>query len=102
MVGQLNALIEYAQAQGCKVYLVAMPAMPKLIAFLPHGRADYDLFAQTLQSVSQKYAVPLMTFDPTHWVDNFSENNYRDYWHMNDSGAQIFTHLVADWYAQQN
>jgi len=101
MVIQLDNMIEYEQAQGTKVYLVAMPAMPQLFTFLAHGRADYDSFVQALEAVSEKYGVPLMTFDPAHWADNFSENNYRDYWHMNDSGAQIFTRLVADWYTKQ-
>jgi hypothetical protein len=97
---QLEKIAAYAKKSGIKLYIVAQPPNPRLITYLPHGKADYEAFLSQMDEFCQKQSLPLLTTSLDQWSQMVSDDNYADFRHLNGSGAAIFTQMVAEWYSQ--
>jgi hypothetical protein len=97
---QLEKIVAYAEKNGIKIYIVAQPPNPRLIAYLPHGKADYEAFLSLMDEFCQKHSLPLLTTNLDQWSQMVNDDNYADFRHLNGSGAAIFTQMVAEWYSR--
>jgi len=89
----LRGIIDDAAQRGVKVVLVEMPTMAEQLAgALPHGSEDQERFTMTLAGVADEYGIPFFRFPE---MDN-KPIYYSDYYHMNWTGVETITTLLAE------
>ena len=86
-------IVTDALDRGIDVVLVEMPAMiAELTSALPDGEADLTRFRASLESVAGDLGVPLIRLAEL----NDRTELYADEYHMNLTGTETFTRVLAD------
>lgn len=89
----VRQMIEDASSRGALPVIVEMPAMnDQLAAALPGGQADVALFTEVLSGIAAEYDVPFIRMPE---LDDRPEL-YSDYYHMNLTGVEEISTLLAE------
>ena len=88
-LAQLASLLQWLQGHGIAPVILNMPMTPLGVGYLPHGQVDYDAYSQRLRGLAGTLGVQYI--EGGVWpVEQFA-----DPFHLNRSGAQHLTDLLA-------
>jgi hypothetical protein len=79
------------QDQGIEVVVVLLPVPLNYIDFHPNGKDDFLLFLETLRAEAADLGVSLFDYS---WA--FPDEEFVDSVHLDASGSQTFSHMLAN------
>jgi hypothetical protein len=81
------------QGQGRAIVIVEMPLPEGYFTFFGDEKADYELFVQQVQQMSESGG---LAFIPAMSTDDLPAGGWVDYLHLNASGARVFSRWLAE------
>jgi hypothetical protein len=94
----LRRLIEQVQAEGIELILVNMPLADEYYNNFDAPEADYDLYLRTVTAIANEYNLIFIDLEQNETIATFTDEHFADFNHLNQSGAERFSSVLATQY----
>lgn len=94
----LRQLIEQINGAGISLILVNMPLANDYYGNFDNPQNDYVLYLDTLSAIAQEYDLPLIDLEKEN--DRFTDEHFADFNHLNRSGAERLSRILAARYQE--
>jgi hypothetical protein len=96
----LVRLAEFCRQNGVELVLVNMPLTSYMMAGFTDPAAEYQRYLDVISQISRDHGVLLLDVNTADLRKGFDDTDYGDMAHLNISGANKFSALLARLYAQ--